>query len=52
VDWYFQREALEDALRNPAGVKGVSNLITVRPRAVTTDTGRSIERLASHQDRV
>lgn len=43
VDWYFQREAAEDAIRNLAGVRGLSNLITVRPRAVAVDVRRNIE---------
>jgi osmotically-inducible protein OsmY len=33
VDWYYQKEAAEKAVRSLTGVKGVSNLITVRPRA-------------------
>jgi osmotically-inducible protein OsmY len=30
ADWYFQREAAERDVRNLTGVKGVTNLITVR----------------------
>jgi osmotically-inducible protein OsmY len=32
VEWDFQRRAAERAVRRLAGVRGVSNLITVRPR--------------------
>ena len=33
VDWYYQKVAAEDAVRNLTGVKGVINLIEVRPTA-------------------
>jgi osmotically-inducible protein OsmY len=32
VDWQYQREAAESAVRHVTGVKGVTNLITVKPR--------------------
>jgi osmotically-inducible protein OsmY len=32
VDWYYQKESAEKAVRSLTGVKGVSNLITVKPR--------------------
>jgi osmotically-inducible protein OsmY len=32
VDWSYQREAAEKAVRDVKGVKGVSNLIAVKPR--------------------
>jgi len=31
VDWYYQREAAHDAVRHLLGVKGVTNLMEVRP---------------------
>ena len=33
VEYYFQRYAAEGAIRNLKGVKGVSNTITIKPRA-------------------
>ena len=32
VDWEYQRRAAERAVRNLSGVRGVTNLITLRPR--------------------
>jgi osmotically-inducible protein OsmY len=43
VEWQYQRRAAEDAVRGLIGVKGVSNLITVKPTAVAADVARSIE---------
>jgi len=36
VEWEYQKRAAEHAVRNLAGVRGVSNLITVRPRVTPT----------------
>ena len=33
VEWEFQRRAAEDAVRKLTGVRGVTNLLTVRPQA-------------------
>jgi osmotically-inducible protein OsmY len=33
VDWQYQKEAAESAVRYLSGVKGVTNLITVKPHA-------------------
>jgi len=33
VEWEFQRRAAERAVRSLSGIRGVTNLITVRPRA-------------------
>jgi osmotically-inducible protein OsmY len=33
VDWHFQQETAADEVRGPYGVVGVSNLITIKPRA-------------------
>lgn len=43
VEWNYQRRAAEDAVRFLAGVKGVSNLIAVKSKAVAGDVVRSIE---------
>jgi osmotically-inducible protein OsmY len=37
VDWYYQKEAAERAVRYLTGVKGVSNLITMRARPASSD---------------
>jgi osmotically-inducible protein OsmY len=42
VDWYFQREAAERAVRSLTGLKGVTNLITVRARPTPTDVKQKI----------
>jgi osmotically-inducible protein OsmY len=36
VEWQYQRSAAERALRYLAGVKSVSNLITVKPKKIST----------------
>jgi osmotically-inducible protein OsmY len=43
VDWYFQKAAAERAVRFLTGVKGVTNLINVRPKASATDVMTHIE---------
>jgi osmotically-inducible protein OsmY len=43
VDWYHQKEAAERAVRYLTGVKGVSNLITLRSRAVPSDVKQKIK---------
>lgn len=43
VNWDYQRYAAEKAVRNLWGVKGVSNLITIKPRVEPTDLKRRIE---------
>ena len=37
VDWYYQKEAAERAVRYLTGVQGVSNLITVKARPTSSD---------------
>ena len=37
VDWYYQKEAAERAVRYLTGVQGVSNLITVKARPTSAD---------------
>jgi osmotically-inducible protein OsmY len=43
VEWHYQRDAAESAVRYLVGVKGVSNLITVKPRLTPTDIKMKIE---------
>ena len=43
VNWKFQKEAAESAVRHLVGVKGVTNLITVRPRVQPSDIQAKIE---------
>jgi osmotically-inducible protein OsmY len=42
VDWTYERHAAERAVRDVRGVKGVTNLITVKPRAKPTDIEQRI----------
>lgn len=43
VEWYFQKEAAERAVRYIRGVKGVSNLITLRVRSTPADIKQKIK---------
>jgi osmotically-inducible protein OsmY len=43
VEWNYQKEAAEAAVRYLTGVKGVTNLITVRPRVSPSDVKSKIE---------
>lgn len=43
VEWQYQRTAAESSVRYLAGVKGVSNLITLKPCATPTDIKVKIE---------
>ena len=43
VVWNFQRERAENAVRRIRGVKGVSNLILVKPAVAPSDIKRKIE---------
>lgn len=43
VSWEYQRRAAEQAVRNLSGVRGISNLIGIVPRAQPTDVKRRIE---------
>jgi osmotically-inducible protein OsmY len=44
VEWQYQRQDAERAVRRLAGVVGVTNLITVRPRVAPTDLKDKIEK--------
>lgn len=43
VDWYFQRNSAETAVRKLSGVAGVVNSITVKPRVEARDVKHRIE---------
>jgi osmotically-inducible protein OsmY len=43
AEWYFQKAAVENAVRKLSGVVGVSNLINVRPRVDASNVKRRIE---------
>ena len=43
VEWHYQRERAEAAVRRVKGVVGVSNLIEVAPRVAPTDIKKQIE---------
>jgi osmotically-inducible protein OsmY len=43
VDWYYQKEAAERAVRHLTGVKGVSSLITMRARPAPSDVKQRIK---------
>jgi osmotically-inducible protein OsmY len=43
AEWQYQREDAEKVVRRISGVKGVSNLIVVKPRVSPTDLRKKIE---------
>ena len=43
VEWNYQRESAESAVRWLKGVKGVSNLVRIEPRVAPADVKRKIE---------
>jgi osmotically-inducible protein OsmY len=43
VNWDYQRRAAERAIRNLPGIKGISNLITVKPRVEPLEVKERIE---------
>ena len=43
VQWWFQKEALVTAVRYLAGVKGVSNSITIKPKVSASKVATAIE---------
>jgi osmotically-inducible protein OsmY len=43
VEWQYQKQDAERVVRRLAGVKGVSNLITVKPRTTASELKKKIE---------
>jgi osmotically-inducible protein OsmY len=43
TEWNYQRDRAETAIRRVRGVKGINNLIVVKPRAAPTEIKRKIE---------
>lgn len=43
VDWQYQKEAAESAIRKLAGVAGINNMLVVRPKANPDDIKERIE---------
>lgn len=43
VEWNYQRQTAEDAVRSIKGVKGVTNSILLKPQAKPTDIKKKIE---------
>jgi osmotically-inducible protein OsmY len=43
VEWHYQREAAENAVRRLRGVKGVTNLVVLKPQAAPSEIKRKIE---------
>ena len=43
VEWNYQRQTAEEAVRALKGVKGVTNSVVVKPRAEPTDIKKKIE---------
>jgi osmotically-inducible protein OsmY len=43
VDWYYQKEAAERAVKHLTGVKGVSNLVMLRARPAPSDVKQRIK---------
>ena len=43
AEWQYQKEDAERVVRRISGVKGVTNLITVKPRVTPTDLKKKIE---------
>jgi osmotically-inducible protein OsmY len=43
VEWNFQRERAEEAVRQVRGLKGVTNSITLKPQVAPTEIRRKIE---------
>jgi osmotically-inducible protein OsmY len=42
VDWYFQRQAAERAVRNLTGVRGVTNLVVIKAQPAAADVKQRI----------
>ncbi len=42
VEWWYQRSSAEDAVRYLAGVKGVTNLVTIKPKVAAAGVENAI----------
>jgi osmotically-inducible protein OsmY len=42
LEWWYQRIAAEDVLKDMAGVKGIRNLVTIRPLLIAEDIASAI----------
>jgi len=49
VNWAYQRQAAEQSIRRLQGVRGVANLIMVKPQAQASDIKRRIEAALERQ---
>ena len=52
VDWKFERTEAEKAVIYLAGVKGVSNLITIKPRVTTSQIEEQIKKAFARHSRI
>jgi len=43
VEWWYQKDAAEDAVRYLAGVKGLTNLITIKPKVAPAGIATAIK---------
>jgi osmotically-inducible protein OsmY len=43
VDWHFQKQSAEDAIRKLSGVRGIVNRVAIKPRVRAIDIKKSIE---------
>jgi osmotically-inducible protein OsmY len=43
VEWYYQKQRAEEAVRRVKGLKGVINAITIKPKATPAEIKRRIE---------
>ena len=43
VEWWYQKDAAESAVRHLSGVKGVSNSISIKPKVTSTDVETAIK---------
>ena len=43
VEWWYQKNGAQEAVQSMAGVKGVTNLITIKPKLAATDVKSAIE---------
>ena len=50
VDWQYQKESAQEAVRHLLGVKGVHNQIVVKPRASATEVKRATNTVGPDSD--